>query len=282
MFFGIDFIELAVIFVSIALVLFIGQKVHYWHRRAINIPHELTENDNPAVGLAVIGYLFGLLLSIAGLVQGPSNGYLEDAIDIFLYGLLAIVLINIATIITDKLLLYKFQLDKELVTDRNIGTGAVQFGVYIASGLVLKGALNGEGGIDTAIAFWFAGQAALIVLFKIYNILTPFDIHEHLEKDNAGVGICLAGILIATGNIVRLGIMGDFEGWATNFSRFALYTGICALLLPMTRVLIDRVFIPGGKLTYEIVHQKDSNLALALFEATSYVGVSMLLGGMFA
>lgn len=282
MLFGIDPFEIVVVMVAIFLVMITGQKIFYFLRRKVDISAQLTKDDNLAVGLSLIGYMTGLLLACSGLVAGPSSGYLGDFIDIAIYGALAIILLNLATVLSEKILLHKFSNVKELVQDRNMGVGAVELGIYVAGGLILMGALHGQGGgIDTAIAFWAAGQLTLIVLFKIYDLMTPFNIHEHLEKDNGAVGIATAGMLIATGNIIRIGISGDFLSWQINFSQFAIYTGICAVSLPLTRVIIDFLFIPGAKITDEIVNQEKPNIAVALFEAGSYIGVSFLLGGLF-
>ncbi len=283
MLFGINLIEIGNILAAIFLVMVCGQRIFYFLRRKINFPKQLTTDDNLAVGLSLIGYMSGLLFACSGVITGPSSGYWGDFIDVIIYGALAIVLLNLATILSEKIILHKFSNIKELVVDQNLGVGAVELGFYVAGGLILMGALHGEGGgIDTAIAFWAAGQLALIVLFKIYNLLTPFDLHEHLEKDNAAVGIATAGILIATGNIIRVGIWGDFQSWQVNFSQFAIYTGLCAVVLPLTRFIVDFLFVPGAKIADEIANQDKPNIAVAIFEAGSYIGVSLVLGGLFA
>ncbi|SMF83754.1 DUF350 domain-containing protein [Pseudobacteriovorax antillogorgiicola] len=281
MFWGIPVYTSISVLVTTLLVLFLGQKVYYLMRREIDFADELTNKDNGAVALSVIGYMTGLFLACFGVIHGPSHGLWNDVMDVAIYGALAIVLLNISTWVSEKLVLRKFSNITELVRDRNMGVGATELGFHIASGLILMGALNGEGGIDTALVFWAAGQISLILLFSIYNLLTPFSLHEHLEKDNVGVGICIAGILIATGNIIRVGISGDFISWSTNFSQFAIYSGLSAIILPLTRVIVDVIFVPSAKLSDEIVHQENSNIGIALFEAGSYIGVSMILGGIF-
>ena len=91
-------------------------------------------------------------------------------------------------IINDKLLLYQFCNVKEIITDRNVGTGAVQCGTYIATALIIGGSIHGEGGgLISALVFFILGQGLLILFGLIYNKLTPFDLHEEIEKDSFSI-----------------------------------------------------------------------------------------------
>ena len=129
----------------------------------------------------------------------------------FIYGFLAIVLMNLSIIINDKIILRKFSVYKEILEDKNVGTGVVEGAMAVATGMVILGSLHGEGGgILTALAYWIIGQAILIITAFVYNWITPYDIHEHIEKDNVAVGVGFAGALIAVGNMVRFALMHDF------------------------------------------------------------------------
>ena len=92
------------------------------------------EQDNPALAVAVAGYYFGLVLAIGGALTGPDQMLVDDLIDLFIYGLLAVILLNISWFLCDRLILYRFRVSDELIRDRNTGTGAVLMGVNIASG----------------------------------------------------------------------------------------------------------------------------------------------------
>ena len=54
---------------------------------------------------------------------GESAGMLADLIDIFIYGPIAIVLLNISTFINDKVILYKFNNKKEIIKDQECRDG---------------------------------------------------------------------------------------------------------------------------------------------------------------
>lgn len=194
---------------------------------------ELVENDNPAVSLAVTGYYAGLTLCLGACIVGPSKGIFIDLINLFMYGFLSIILLNISSFICDKIILYKFKIKDELIRDRNQGTGAVVFGTSLASGFVIYGAVSGENGsIWTALAFWIMGQVLLIAATFVYNAITSFSIHEEIEKDNTAAGVAFSGALISMGIIVGLSAEGDFISWRQNTSTFVLYAlvGLVSLL----------------------------------------------------
>jgi uncharacterized membrane protein YjfL (UPF0719 family) len=252
--------------------------------RSFSVKDELVEKDNLAFAFAHVGYFIGLLLAIGSAIVGPTRGLLNDVVDILLYGILAIILLNISIWLNDKVLLRKFSVKKEIITDRNSGTGIVEGAVSVASGLIIFGAVSGETeiggwshGFLTAVVFWAAGQIALFITGAVYQLITPYDIHEHIEKDNVAVGIGFAGALIAIANLIRFGIAGDFEGWGVTFSEagFELVLGI--ILLPVMRFLTDKILLPGEKLTDEIVHQEKPNLGAATIEAFAYIGGSVLI-----
>ncbi len=181
-----------ILLVAFYLLFFIGKRVNDLLHREYDLLEELVEKDNPALALALTGYYFGLVFSIGGVLVGPSLGIVDDLIDLGIYGLLSIILLNISWLLCDKVILHKFKVSDELIRDRNQGTGAVAFGICLASGLVIYGAVSGEGGtIWTAAAFWAIGQVMLILAVFIYNWMIPYNVHAEIEKDNVAAGVSL-------------------------------------------------------------------------------------------
>ena len=107
---------------------------------------ELTERDNTALATSICGYLGATTIIYIGAFLGPSGGIVQDLLNVGGYSVFGIILLNIARLINDRFILYKFSNVKEIIEDRNVGTGAVQFGSYIASGLIIAGAIHGDGG----------------------------------------------------------------------------------------------------------------------------------------
>ncbi|MEA3444205.1 MAG: DUF350 domain-containing protein [Bacteroidota bacterium] len=274
----IDNILSAITYLAAAFLLFyIGKLVYQLFNRQINMKDELVEKDNFAFAIAHAGYFVGLLLAIGSAIIGPSHGLVNDLIDIFLYGIIAIVLLNVSLFINDKVILRKFSLTKEIITDRNEGIGVVQAANAIATGLIIMGAVSGEGGgIITALVFWAIGQVVMIITTRVYNWITPYDIHDHLEKDNVAIGIGYAGALVALGNLIRFGLMDDFESWTITLSNVGIEVVLGLILLPVVRFLTDKILLPGQKLTDELTQDKP-NLGAGLIEAFAYIGGSVLI-----
>lgn len=275
----IDNFILAIIYLISAFALFfVGKVVFDRINRSYQLNEELVKKDNSALAIAMVGYYFGLTLSIGGVIVGPSAGLLEDLIDILLYGPLAIILMNASAIINDKFILYKFNNTKELIEDQNVGTGAVECAVYIATGMIIFGAISGQdGNFITAIVFWGLGQLALILTGIIYNLITPYDIHSHIEKNNVAVGVSFAGALVGIGNVIRHAVSGDFQSWSENLSIFLGFTIMGLIFLPIIRFLSDKVLLPGENITDELVHQEKPNIGAAFIEAFSYIGASFFI-----
>ena len=279
----LDGILSSFVYLIASFVLFmVGKFVYQLFHPKVKVGHELLEKDNFAFSVAYVGYFIGLLLAIGSAVYGESEGLIIDLMDIGVYGLLAILLLNTSIIINDKIILRKFSVKKEILEDRNVGTGVVEGANAVATGLIVLGAIHGdgygEGGpIVTAIVYWLLGQVLMFVTALVYNAITPYDIHEEIEKDNVAVGIGMAGAMIAIANLIRFALMHDFEDWYITLENVGFDVGIGLVFLPVARLLTDKILLPGKKLTDEIVNQENPNKGAALVEAFAYVGGSVLI-----
>lgn len=267
------------IYLVTSFVLFwVGKVVYSVTSPAFHFKDELVEQDNAALAVAFSGYGLGLILAIGGVMAGPSHGLVIDLIDIGMYGLLSIVLMNLARLINDRLILHAFSTVDEIIRDQNVGTGAVLGASYVATGLVINGAVSGVlGGIVETLVFWLLGQLALVLAGLVYERIIGFDLHDEIEKDNVAAGIAFAGALVGVGIIVRHAAAGDFISWDVNLQEFALEVILSLVLLPIVRFLADVVLLPGQKLTDEIAGQDTPNVGAGFIEAFSYVGAAFLI-----
>ncbi len=273
-----DLIATGIYLISAFVLFWIGKLVKDLTTTSYSVREELVEKDNVALGVAMAGYYFGLILAIGGTLSGPSQGLENDLIDIGIYGLLAIILLNLSRLVNDGLILHGFKIRDELIDDQNAGTGVVIAATYIATGLVIFGAVSGEiGGIVTTVIFWALGQAALILAGLVYEWITPYSIHDEIEKDNVAAGVAFAGALVGIGIIVFHASAGDFISWTINLQDFAIEVVAGLILLPIVRFISDVILLPGQKLTDEIANQEHPNLAAGFIEAMSYIGASFLI-----
>ena len=276
---SVDRILTGFIYLAVVLALLVVGKWVYdaLHRRFV-LRTELVEKDNLAVALAVAGYYLGLVIVLGGVVSGPASfSVLDDVIGLVMFGGLGIVLLNLSAWVNDKVVFSKFEIEKEIVEDRNAGMGAVEGGNYIAVGLITAGAMSGEGGLLPGLVYWVSGLVALIVAGLLYDKITSYDLHDQIEKDNVPVGVAFAGVLIGFGNILRLAGEGDFVSWTESFTEFG-YCGVVGLiLLPLIRLFADKVLLPGASLSDELV-KEPPNLGAGVIEAVTYLAASILIG----
>ena len=230
-----------------------------------SINKQLTSDDNLAVAISMVGYFIGITIIYLGAVDGPGNGLLKDLIAVGGYSLGGIILLNISRIINDKLILYKFSTIKEIIEDKNPGTGVVQAASYVASGLIIAGAIHGEGGgILSALIFFLVGQVILIIFALIYEKITPYSVHDEIEKDNTAAGLGFSGGIVAIGIIILKAISGDLISYQDHFSTLGFDVSLILVLIIFVRFFFDKFIIPSADLSKEI--SEDKNIGAGLLE----------------
>ncbi len=279
----LDGILYSILYLAASFILFyIGKVAYQLFHPKIKVGEELVEKDNFAFSVAYVGYFIGLVIALGSAVYGESNGWETDLMDMGVYGLLTILLMNLSLLINDKLIFSKFSISKEILEDRNTGVGVLEGANAVATGLIVLGAIHGDGHgfggpIITGVLYWLLGQLLLFIASKVYSAITPYDVHQEIEKDNVAVGIAMAGAMIAIANLIRFALMHDFESWIITVEDVAIDVAIGLAFLPLARVLTDKILLPGRKLTDEIVNQEHPNNGAALIEAFAYIGGSVLI-----
>ncbi len=273
-----NLVSAAIFIIVFFIFFFIGKVINDLLHREYKLNFELVEKDNAALALAVVGYYFGLVLAIGGTIAGPSLGLVEDLYDLVIYGILSIILLNISWFLCDKLILYKFRVSEELIRDHNQGTGVISAGISVASGFIIYGAVSGEGGsIWTVLVFWALGQVLLILAGLVYELITPYNIHEEIEKDNVAAGVSFAGALVSIGVIIGLAGEGDFTAWSIDLPVYIGFAVLGLILLPIIRLLTDKLLLPTVKLSNEISAQEKPNVGAAYIEAFSYIAAAFII-----
>jgi len=291
-----------------ALLLF--AKAIYVMLSRFDVNHELTEADNPAIGTAMFGYLLGLVFVLAGLLSTElprrvtRQSLAWDLAETAIFGVVAVFLLRLSGWINDRFILHRFENKKELVEDRNVGAGAVLCGTYIASGLVLAGALHGRLAakmaatmghwelilreLGTAVVFFLLGQVVLIVYGQIYQRLSKINPMDSIPQDyevdgqkhggNAAAGIAMGGNMVAIGIVLWGAARGDFISWKSNLTAFGVVVGVGLVTLPLWRLFVDHVILGKVSLSAEI--HEDRNPNAALLEAVSCIALAVVIAFM--
>ena len=273
----------SLIYIITSIVLFaIGKILYNLIHRSINIQNELVEKDNFAFILSYVGYFTGIIIIIGASIKGDSYGLGSDIAQISLYSILGILLLHLSIWISNKLILPNFDIKKEIITDKNAGTGIIEASIYIANGLILYAALVGESnslaeGITTFVVYWFIGNVVLILASKVFSLWMKYDIHSEIEKDNVAAGVSFSGAILAMSIIIMNALVDPFIDWATTFTDVAIYTVLGCILLPIVRWLADKLLLPGRSLTDEISNQETPNVGAGLLEAFAYIGAALVI-----
>ncbi len=255
---------------------FAYQKIY---RRRMNLNEELFIKDNPAVAISLVGYYFGIVLALGGVLDKTLTTWQGELQVLISYGATVILFMLAGAWVGDKLILRCFNCDREILQERNTGAAAVEAGNHIANGLILNAALGGETGTWlVGLVCWIIGLGVLLLVSLAYPSITKYNVFREIEKrNNPAAGVALAGLLIATGNIVRVAFYPEFVDWKTSLSQYVFTLLFCLVSLIAIRWLADLILVPGVKISDEIVNQQIPNLGAGLIEAFAYIGASFLI-----
>ena len=270
----------AVIFLLFAKKLFDGLTSY-------SVNTQLTAKDNPAVGLLLSGFLLGITAVLCGVLVGDAPeepswaNFSQDLVPILVYGFAGLIMLFVAGILNDKIVLRQFSNHTEIVDNQNSAVAIIMAATYIGSGLIIAGGISSSLDIKSAFIAFVIGQFSFILFGILYQVVTKYDDQEEIgENKNLAAGIGFAGNLIAFAMILMRGLKVDIELAVTwNLADRcvnALYYAIAgALLLIIVRFITDRAFLPGGKISEEIV--RDRNLNAGYIEATLALSVGAIL-----
>mgnify|MGYP006416302767 FL=1 len=213
---------------------------------SFNLKDQLTQKDNPAVGSMVSGYQLGLALALTGTLFGTGLSLFTDLWNILSGGILSIILMRLSIFVNNKFILYRFNIDKEIIRDKNCGTGQVVASSSIATGLILLGAQTGISnswalGIRDIIVYWLAGQVILVVGGLIFQLITSYDVHGVIEHDdNEAAGWSFGGWLIALGIIICTALKGASSNVIVELEVLIIISLVGLLLFAGTRIVVDK------------------------------------------
>jgi uncharacterized membrane protein YjfL (UPF0719 family) len=237
---------------------------------------QLTEKDNTAVGILMAGFLLGVTAIICGAFFGDSEGtpswgmFLDEIVPVIIYGGIGIGLLFLSGIVNDKVILREFSNGKEIIESHNSAVAVVMASTYVGSGLVIAGGICGSVDIISLLVAFVIGQVTLVAYAVVYQKCTSYDDQEELGKNkNLAAGLAFGGNLIAYSLILMKGMsmepgVEDWT-WPDRLLNIVYYAVAGFVLLLLTRIANDRLFLPKAKVSKEIV--EDRNLNAGLMEA---------------
>src|SRR5438552_4155678 len=245
-----DFLELLFILGSLLAFLVFARSVFGWVARAegYSLTFETTVKDNPAVGIRFGLFLLASTIPFLNLLEPSGAGLKEDFNVLAFYGLVSVVLLIVAREVNDRLILYKFSNDAEVIGKKNTSVAVVEGASYLATAFIVSGAFsNVDAGIGAALIWFLVGQCVLVVLDNIYSIAVP-GLQEALASQDLACALSLGGFLLAGGMALGAAISGESFGWTQDAIDVAYFLGVWFLLIIVVHFVMNRLFLPGTSL----------------------------------
>jgi len=261
-------------YLALFLVVVFIAKWFYNLTTSFNSFKEIIENKNVALASSICGFIMAVTMIYIAVLQGPSQGLINDLINVSMYSGIGLLMLLLTRIINDKFLLSSFCNDKQIIEHQRLSVGLVQGGSYIAAGLIIAGSLTGEGSLISAVVFYLLGQVTLIIFSKLYDLMTSFNLQAELEKGNIAAAISFAATQIAIGIILLHSLVGEFSSWSQDISLYLIDALIALVLLPLVRLLVDLLLLPNIKIDVAIAEE---NVAVALIEGFIAISVAAVI-----
>jgi uncharacterized membrane protein YjfL (UPF0719 family) len=263
------------ILVSLLAFLVVARSVFGWVARAegYSLTFETTVNDNPAVGIRFGLFLLASALSFLNLLHPSGVSLREDFNVVAFYGLVSVVLLVLAREVNDKLILYRFHNDTEVIGKKNSSVALIEGASYVGTAFIISGAFsNVESGIGAAFIWFLAGQTVLVVLDNIYSIAVP-GLQEAIASQDSAVALSLAGFLVSGGMALGAAIAGESNGWVQDGIDVAYFLGLWFLVVMLVHFVMNRLFLPGTSVRKELIN--DRNLAAGVIEAVLFIAITL-------
>ena len=244
---------------------------------------EMTAKDNPAFGLAVAGYYLAvtaIYIGVVGAAPIPDDaGSLTAARAMglnFGWAIGGVFALALSRWWMNLGLVHGMRCSNEIIVNRNVAAGAVECGVYLASGIVLAGALREPGGsLLTTLVFFLLSQAVLLLFGRWYQAWSGYGMAKEICSGNVAAGAALSLTLIALSLLMFKAASGEFLDWGVNLTFFAFDAIVGFGLLMLLRWVTDLALLPNARIADEIV--RDRNINVGLLEGAIAVSVSALI-----
>ena len=233
---------------------------------------QISQYDNLAIALRRFGIFVGICIALQALVNGGSS--YRDA-GVFAVSSLVVVFIFFVAHFINEFVIVPKVCNNELVKAGNVPTGLIEAGAFIATGILVNGAFSGDvGGYLSAAAFFFLGQIVMIAAIFIHEKIYRFNVTQCVQDHNLSAGVAVAGLLVAYSLILRSSIAGDFTGWISSLTAFAISAGTGMIALVIFERIAAFIFLPGTSIGEAI--RKGNTAAIVLVQAIT-IALSMII-----
>lgn len=258
--------------------LWLGSRI-YATVRKVNLAHELTQKDNPALAISYGGFLAALAIVVASVIQAPSPldlTWQREFLSATYWTAGSLILLLGTLFINDFVMFPRFQNRKEILEDRNTGLASVEAAAFISTALLFRASLTEQitpvdlGEPWLTLLYFGIGQALFLLYSKIYPKVARLELSSELRKDNPAVGISFAGSLTAFA-ILLATAKTRYDSLPTLILLALAYV----VVLSLFRFAIHLLF--SGKVSLAKELQTDRNWGLGILEAVISLAIAFIL-----
>lgn len=276
---GYFLLDVGIALIPFVIVLWVYKLIVQGRYRGsgVSLDRELSAAENPAVNLLMVGLLFGLMLAFRGMAFPEELSLKDRILQIALYAAVVMALQLVAQVLTDKIILRRFNDVKQVFGRQNTSVACVKAAIAIATGQMVAAATGGSVRLLGQALIWFVvGQAALILLSVFYQWITPYDIQKELEEKNLAAGFGFSGVVIAGGIVVSRAVSGGATtAWGAELLSVGTFVLAIALVALIMRYLFDWIVLPKVSLNREIAEHQ--NIGVGLIEAAAFILPAMYI-----
>ncbi|MBU3916300.1 DUF350 domain-containing protein, partial [bacterium] len=236
-----------VLVLLILLLMWIGKKFFDFFS-SYSLEYQLVKDDNKAIAIAFVGYLAGVATILEGALEGEHTSLLSELIEVSIWGIVGILLLNLAGLMNDRLVLRYFDNKTELLEKRNVSVGAVVAGSYLGSAMIIRSIIIGESlgwlfEISLTLFYFLLAQLFFSLYSILYQKIATYDLHQEIKDGNVAAGISLACNLVAMGILLAIPIRASF-----SLVLFIAWFVLGSTIMVFFRFVMDRIIIPMEKL----------------------------------
>lgn len=263
------FAALAVALIPVAQLVFLG----LGRLEGYSVTGETGANANAALGIRNAAFLLSVVIAFQGIARTGGVSLRADLLALASYALLAIVLLAISRVVNDKLILYRWDNNREVVQEGNVGVALVEGATYFATALIMVGAAGSSDPALTEIIWFVIGQAMLVLLAFLYQVIVP-GVHHQLDDHNLACGISLAGLLASGGIALGAAVSGPSVGWAEDLMATGAYLLGWLVFMAVAMLIANRVILPSANLRQQVMEIR--NVAAGVIEAAAFIAFTLL------
>jgi uncharacterized membrane protein YjfL (UPF0719 family) len=157
-------------------------------------------------------------------------------------GILAALFLSL--FINDRLML-PYVDNSRAVGQNYVSVALVELGTLLGSAFILSGVMHGTGSVASTIVFFLIGQAAMIIVFWLYDKLSPVNYQNEIGlSNNVAAGLHLSGKVLAIALIIRNAVSGDSQGWTADLLGAGLSFIVGWIALFIIEWLVDLALFP--------------------------------------